>query len=136
MFRVLFLYEHKHTGRFANLHYCTFNTNEISAHKRHSRVRSSHQRCTLKSGVLKNFAKFRGKHLCQSLFFHKVAALRPATLLKRDSGTDVIFKTTFFTELLRTTTSAVPIGTDVIFKNTFFTELLRTTTSAVPIFCI
>ena len=135
MFRVLLLYEHKHTGRFANLHYCTFNTNEISAHKRHSRVRSSHQRCTLKSDVLKNFAKFRGKHLSQSLFFHKVAALRPATLLKRDSGTDVIFKNTFFTELLRTT-STVPKGTDVIFKNTFFTELLLTTTSAVPIFCI
>ena len=29
-----------------------------------------------------NFAKFTGKHLCQSLFFNKVAGLRPATLLK------------------------------------------------------
>ena len=26
--------------------------------------------------------KFIGKHLCQSLFFNKVAGLRPATLLK------------------------------------------------------
>ena len=26
--------------------------------------------------VLKNFAKFAGKHLCQSLFFNKVAGLR------------------------------------------------------------
>ena len=26
-------------------------------------------------GVLKNFAKFTGKHLCQSLFFTKVADL-------------------------------------------------------------
>ena len=34
-----------------------------------------------KSG-LKNFAKFTGKHQCESLFFNKVAALRPATLLK------------------------------------------------------
>ena len=31
--------------------------------------------------VLKNFAKFAGKHLCQSLFFNKEK--------KRDSGTGV-----------------------------------------------
>ena len=36
-----------------------------------------------KKGVLRNFAKFTGKHLCQSLFFHKVAGLRPATSLKK-----------------------------------------------------
>ena len=36
----------------------------------------------MKKGVLKNFAKFRGKHLCQSLFLNKVAGL-PATLLKQ-----------------------------------------------------
>ena len=30
-----------------------------------------------------NFVKFTGKHLCQCLFFNKVAALRPATLLKK-----------------------------------------------------
>ena len=36
-----------------------------------------------KETVLKNFAKFTGKHLCQSLFFNKVAGLRPATLLKK-----------------------------------------------------
>ena len=40
------------------------------------------QRCSLK-GVLRNFTKFTGKHLCQSLFFYKVAGLRPATLLKK-----------------------------------------------------
>ena len=36
-----------------------------------------------KKGVLANFAKFTGKHLCQSLLFNKVAGLRPATLLKK-----------------------------------------------------
>ena len=36
-----------------------------------------------KKGVLKNFAKFTGKHLCQSLFFNKVASLRPTTSLKK-----------------------------------------------------
>ena len=34
-------------------------------------------------GILKNVAKFTGKHLCQSLFFNAVAGLRPATLLKK-----------------------------------------------------
>ena len=36
-----------------------------------------------KKGVLRNFAKFTGKHLCQSLFFNKVAGLRSTTLLKK-----------------------------------------------------
>ena len=46
-------------------------------------LRSSHRRCSVKKGVLRNFAKFTGKHLCQRLFFNKVAGLRPATLLKK-----------------------------------------------------
>ena len=33
--------------------------------------------------VLRSFAKFTGKHLCQSLFFNKVAGFRLATLLKK-----------------------------------------------------
>ena len=36
-----------------------------------------------RKGVLRNFANFTGKHLCQSFFFNKVANLRPATLLKK-----------------------------------------------------
>ena len=36
-----------------------------------------------KNGVLRNFTKFTGKYLYQSLFFNKVAGLRPATLLKK-----------------------------------------------------
>ena len=31
---------------------------------------------SIKTSVLKNFAKFLGKHLCQSLFFNKVTGLR------------------------------------------------------------
>ena len=31
--------------------------------------RSSHQRCFMKKGVLKNFTKFTGKHLCQNTFY-------------------------------------------------------------------
>ena len=45
--------------------------------------RSSHQKCSMKEGILRNFTKFTGKHLCQSLFLNKVAGLTPATLLKK-----------------------------------------------------
>ena len=36
-----------------------------------------------KKGVLRNFTKFTGKHLCQSLFFNKVTGLIAATLLNK-----------------------------------------------------
>ena len=39
----------------------------------------------MKIGVLKNFAKLTGKHLCQGLIFNKVAGLWPATLLKEET---------------------------------------------------
>ena len=65
-----------------------------------SAVHSSEVFC--KKGVLRNFTKFSGKHLCLSFFLIKLQAsgLRPATLLKmRDSGTGVFFE---FCEFLRT----------------------------------
>ena len=46
--------------------------------------RSSCSKVFCKKGVFKNFANFTRKHLCQRLFFNKVAGLRPATLLKTD----------------------------------------------------
>ena len=58
----------------------------------------------LQKGVLKNFAKFTGKHLCQCHFFNKV--------IKKETLAQVfpcefyeISKNAFFTEHLRTTTS-------------------------------
>ena len=59
------------------------------------KLRSSHLDVFCKKGILRNFAKFSGKHLCQSLFLNKVAGLqlylkRDLQLyLKRDSGTGV-----------------------------------------------
>ena len=44
--------------------------------------RSSRPQVFCKKGILKNFTKFTGKHLWQSLFFDKVAGLRTATLFK------------------------------------------------------
>ena len=45
--------------------------------------RSSHQSCSMKKGALVNFTKFTGKHLCQGLFFNKLAGMKAATLLKK-----------------------------------------------------
>ena len=56
--------------------------NDIT-HSQTLRDRNNHQRYSMKKVVLRNFAKFTGKHLCQSLFLNKVAGLRPAILLKK-----------------------------------------------------
>ena len=55
----------------SNLHDGTFSENANAA------------TCSVKNGVLKNFAKYTGKHLCQSLLFNKVAGFRPTNLLKK-----------------------------------------------------
>ena len=49
------------------------------------RISLSHM--IFKIGVLKNYAKFTGKHLCWSLFWIKLRSWRPSTLLNRDSNT-------------------------------------------------
>ena len=45
--------------------------------------RSSRPKVFCKEGVLRNFAKFIDKHLCQGLFYNKVTGPRRATLLKK-----------------------------------------------------
>ena len=50
--------------------------------------RSSQQRCSIKEGVLKNFAKLTGKDLCQSRFLIKLKS-SACDLTKRNSGTYV-----------------------------------------------
>ena len=57
--------------------------------RKRSLCRSSRLEVLCKKDVHGNFAKFTGKHPCQSLFYNKVAGLNPATLLKRGSGTVV-----------------------------------------------
>ena len=37
------------------------------------KLRIIHRKCSIKKGALINLAKLTGKHLCQSLFFNKVA---------------------------------------------------------------
>ena len=72
--------------------------------------RRNHQRCTIKTSVLKTFAKFTGKHLCQSLFLKKRLLLK--NFIKKETLAQVFFRE--FWEIL---------------KNTIFTERFRTTAS-------
>ena len=66
------------------------------------KFRSSHPEVLCKKDVLKNFAKFKGKHLHQSLFFNKITDLRPAALLKKGLRHRCFpLKNTFFIETLR-----------------------------------
>ena len=46
-------------------------------------ARSSRSELFYQKGVVKNFAKFTEKHLCQSLFVNKVAGISPANLVKK-----------------------------------------------------
>ena len=54
--------------------------------------RSSRRELFCKKGVLRNLAKFTGRHLWQSLFFNKVPGLGPATLLKKSLRTATLLK--------------------------------------------
>ena len=71
-------------------------------------LRSSLLEVVCKNGVLKHLAKFTVKDLCQSLFFNKVAGLRPATFLKK-----------------KLWHSYYPVNFSKILKPPFFTEHLR-----------
>ena len=108
--------------------------------------RSSHQRCSVKKGVLKTFANFTGKHLCWSLFLITLLVFRPATLLKRYRSSHqrcsikraVLKNFAIFTgkHLCRSRFFQKETPTLVffceyceIFKNTYFEKHLRTTAS-------
>ena len=65
--------------------------------------RNSHLELFRQKGAFKNFAKFTGKQLRQSLFLINLLSLKVTLLKKRDSGTGValwILKNTFFIEHL------------------------------------
>ena len=73
--------------------------------------RSSHQGCSVRKGVLRNFAKFTGKHLRQSLFSNKVAGAA-CNFIKKETLAQMfscefcgISKKAFFTEHLWVTVS-------------------------------
>ena len=55
----------------------------LIVHSTNSNFRSSRPEVFCRKGALKNFPKFTGKHLCQSLFYNKVAGLGSSTLFKK-----------------------------------------------------
>ena len=76
----------------------------------HSKVNNQRRRCSVRKGVLRNFAKFSGKHLCQSLLFKLQAEV--CNFIKKQTLAQVfssefyeISKNTFFTEHRRATAS-------------------------------
>ena len=54
---------------------CNFIRKRLQYYEVAKNTRSSHQICSIIKGVLINFEKFTGKHLCQSLSLNKVAGL-------------------------------------------------------------
>ena len=46
-----------------------------------------------RKSVLRNSTKLKGKHLRQSLFFDKVAGLRPVTLIKKEALAHRFYRT-------------------------------------------
>ena len=90
---------------------------------------SSHRRCSVKKGVLKNFANFTGKHLCWRLFFMKLQFWRPVTLSKKtpthvfSRDINEIFKNSYFDELLWITVYELYLKRD--FNTGAFLRILR-----------
>ena len=68
---------------FSHLHQVNLGKWVRFLHSPYRNCRSSRPEVFGEKGVPRNFAKFTGKHLWQSLFFNKVAGLRPTTLLKK-----------------------------------------------------
>ena len=58
-----------------------------------SSSRSSYPEEFCKEGVLGNFAKLTGKYLCQSLFFNKVAGLRPSFKNRSNFREHIFYRT-------------------------------------------
>ena len=70
------------------------------------------RRCSVKKGVLKNFANFTGKHLFWSLLLLKLQALQAQQLYQKETPTQVFscgiyktFKNIYFVEHLQTAAS-------------------------------
>ena len=87
----------------------------------HERLSKQLSQLLYKKSVFKIFAKFARRHLCQSLFFNKVAGLKPSTLLKNTLAQVFscefceIFKNIIFAEHLCTTASVLYVlGTNLL----------------------
>ena len=83
------------------------------------KLRSSHQRCSIKKDGLTNFGKFTGKHLCHSLLFNKVSGLA-CDFIKKETLAQVfscefweISKNTFFQRTHMVAASAINLSSSL-----------------------
>ena len=86
--------------------------------------RSSHRKCFVRKGTVRNFSKFTEKHLYQSLFFIKVADVRPPTLLTKilwHKSFPVNFEKFLRTPFLQNTSGRLCLH---LFSNSFMVALL------------
>ena len=84
IFKTTFFEEHLRTAVSATWKILQMKMNKVSFDSR-----SSHQRCSIKKGALKNFAKFTGKHLCQSLFFNKGCRPKTGNFIEKETMTQL-----------------------------------------------
>ena len=77
-------------------------------------IKSSYQRCSVRKGVLRNFAKLTGKYLCKSFFFNKVAGLRHFP---------VIFSKSLRTPFSQNTSERLPLAYDAFCKCLFWQKM-------------
>ena len=87
-----------------NINYQKVPENSADFLLRSFKYRSCHRRCSVRKGVLRNFAKFAGKHLCRVFFFIKLQA-SACNFIKKETLAQVlssqfskVSKNTFFTE--------------------------------------
>ena len=97
--------------------------------------RSSYRRYSVRKGFLRNFTKFTGKHLCQSLFFNKAAGLKflRTPFVQNTSGRHLRNDNFIKKETLAQVFSC---EFSEISKNTFFTEQIRATASELNYRCL
>ena len=72
--------------------------------------RSSHRRCSVRKGVLRNFTKLTGKQLRQRLFFNKIKKESLAQVFSCEFCKNS--QEHFFTEYLRSTATATEMKTE------------------------
>ena len=87
--------------------------------------RSNHRGALSKKGVLKNFAKFTGKHQRQSLFFNKVAG-QACNFFKKRALAQVIsceFAKVLKTDFLPKTSGRLLTVVGILLKLVSFTKL-------------
>ena len=84
-----------------------------------------------KEYILRNFAYFTGKYLCQSLFFNKVACLSLEVYLKKETLAQVFscefceIERLFLQISYRTPTLAASISTKSIYLPLYFCQLVQ-----------